>query len=128
MAINMTKELFEELKALESAILDEDGNELCNPVPLEVPEGFRRPPTLEEQINRVIRVRLSRVAEEQAIETFDEANDLDIVDEFEAPLTNTVFQDMVEEVPVGRVAEVKSDPAPTIKDEPIVEPDANGEA
>lgn len=62
--------------------LDELGREIPDGSPLTIPSGFRRPPTLEEQIHRLLfRQRLNDAAALQGKESFEDANDFDIEDD-----------------------------------------------
>lgn len=61
--------------------LDARGWEVPDPRPVELPIGMTRPETVEQMIQRMVRGRLSDLAEEQGYETFDEANDFDVEDE-----------------------------------------------
>lgn len=58
--------------------LDEHGREIPDPTPVTIPSGFRRPPTLQEQVQRLVRGELSRRAAEQGFETFEDADDFDV--------------------------------------------------
>lgn len=57
------------------------GAEQTDPTPLQIPVGFRRPETLAEQVQRLVRGSLSHEAHERGFETFEEANDFDIPDD-----------------------------------------------
>lgn len=93
----ISQELLVKLKKSDHAFFTEDGRELLNPVPL-VLDVTPRPPTLQEQIKRLMRVELSRRAAAEELETWDEANDFDIDDEAnDAPAT--IYQQMVDESP-----------------------------
>lgn len=66
--------------------LDDKGREIPDPSPISVPAAFRRPETLAEQIRRLIRSdKLKQMADDQEMDTFDEAEDFDIDDEFWDP-------------------------------------------
>lgn len=66
--------------------LDEKGNELPDPNPMEIPAGFKRPETLAEQVRRLVRSQhLADAAESQGFETFDESNDFEIDDDMFDP-------------------------------------------
>lgn len=75
--MNITKELYDTLVTLKIAALHDDGSELHNPIPIEVPMHLKRPLTLAEQIKRVLRVEVSKQAESQGYETYAEADDFD---------------------------------------------------
>lgn len=77
-------------------IMDEQGRELPDPTPLEVPVGFKRPETLAEQVRRLVRSEHFN-AEREALgeETFDEADDFDVDDDFDPSTPYEVFFDPV---------------------------------
>lgn len=75
---------------------DEDGRELPDATPIEVPVHLRRPESLSEQIKRLIRTDMSRMAVEQGDESFEQANDFDM-EEDDAELAET-HHELVEEV------------------------------
>lgn len=61
-------------------------HEYPDPTPVEMPLGFKRPPTLQEEIQRLIRVQMSQAAQDSGMETFEEADDFE-VDEDPDPLS-----------------------------------------
>lgn len=63
---------------------DKKGREIPDSRPVEMPLNFRRPLSLNEQIQRMIREQLSQAADQQGFETFEESDDFD-VDEEEEP-------------------------------------------
>lgn len=67
--------------------LDEFGREIPDPTPLSLPSGFKRPETLAEQVQRLVRNQISREAAEAGYETFDEAEDFDLPDDPTDPTT-----------------------------------------
>lgn len=74
------------------------GVENTDSTPLRIPLGFKRPETLAEQVQRLVRGHLSRVAEEQGFETFEEAEDFDVEDDMDFPETpyELVFDPVLE--------------------------------
>lgn len=78
---------------------NELGQELPDSTPLEVPAGFKRPLTLNEQIQAAVRGALSRAAERNDAETFEEANDFDVEDDDDFGLSPSEFRAMEVEVP-----------------------------
>lgn len=95
----------EELTALTEALLDDDGKEILNPMPLEVKEDLGRPPTLKEQICRILKgERMKALLEQQGYESFEEADDFDVPDEPEEPISGYEVKDMIPERPVDPVA------------------------
>jgi hypothetical protein len=87
---------------------DKQGREIPDPNPIELPGGFNRPPTLQEQIKRFIRAELSRQAADDGDETFEEADDFD-VDEDPDPLSGYEIPEAVPEWP-GGVKDEDADP------------------
>ena len=69
------------------------GREVVDSRPMEIPAGFRRPETLAEQVQRLVRNSISREAEERGFETFEESEDFEIDDDPVDPSTpyETVF-------------------------------------
>lgn len=65
---------------------DTFGREIPDPTPMEVPHDWKRPLSLHEEIRRFVRSELSRQAEAQGEESFEEADDFD-VDEDPDPLS-----------------------------------------
>lgn len=61
-------------------------HEFPDPTPVEMPLGFKRPPSLQEEIQRLIRVQMSQLAQEDGYESFEEADDFE-VDEDPDPLS-----------------------------------------
>lgn len=87
---------FDKVESLEAKIavrLDHYGREIPDPTPLEIPAGFRRPETLQEQVRRLVRTSLSQHAADAGGETFEESEDFDIDDEFDPTIPFEVFFD-----------------------------------
>lgn len=57
--------------------------EIPDQTPVEWPPHIKAPETLAQQIQRLVRVEVSRVAEQAGLETFDEADDFDVDDDSE---------------------------------------------
>lgn len=55
--------------------------------PMQVPSGLQKPITMEERLQRFMRLELSRVAQEQGFESFEESQDFDIPDDPVDPST-----------------------------------------
>lgn len=85
-------------------MLNDRGHEVPDPTPVEWPAGVRRPETLTEQIQRLVRVQMSQFAQEQGLETFEEADDFDIEDEEGAPFSPYELTEMQEERTLARDA------------------------
>lgn len=54
-----------------------------DPKPVAIPVGFKRPPTLQEQIQQMIRTQISAQAAMNGQESFEEAEDFDVDDDFD---------------------------------------------
>lgn len=66
--------------------LDEQGREIPDPRPMEIPMGFKKPETLADQVRRLIRSeKLAQLASSQEMETFEESEDFDIDDDMFDP-------------------------------------------
>jgi hypothetical protein len=72
------------------AKLDELGREILNPIPFYTPAG-PKPLSITEQIQRLLRVELSRQAESQGFESFEENDDMEDDEPDDAPVS--VYQD-----------------------------------
>lgn len=97
-SLKVTPELFEQLKDLMTSKIDENHHEVPCPQPEELVVS-KRPPSLKEQIQRLIRQEVSEQANDQEMETWDEANDFE-VDEDHDPLSGFEIHDMLEEEPL----------------------------
>lgn len=72
--------------------LDKDGSEIPDPTPLTIPSGFRRPETLAEQVQRLVRTHVSRQAQLEGNESFEESEDFDVPDD--SPDPSTPFEEV----------------------------------
>lgn len=119
--ISISEITVDKLKELSNSLIGiEDGKEYPNPTK-NVLTGISRPPTLKEQIQRVLRNELSRQVQAQGYETFEESQDFDIEDDAE-PLSGYEISEMVEEVPVEKPSEAPEnvpEPAPENIPEPV---------
>lgn len=77
------RETLDEVEARLMSRLDENGHEVPDPTPLTIPSGFRRPETLQEQVARLVRGAMSRRAEEEGFETFEDSEDFDVDEDFD---------------------------------------------
>lgn len=85
--LNVLKGKFKPRVAV-SERLDALGHEKLDDTPLAVPLGFQRPPTLAEQVARLVRSeRFKESLEDEDLETFEEADDFDIPDDPVDPTT-----------------------------------------
>lgn len=75
--------------------LDKKGREVPDPRPVEWPANLKRPLTLQEEIQRFVRVEMSQRAAEHGMESFEEADDFDVgdEDEWQSPYEMTEMQE-----------------------------------
>lgn len=77
---------------------DYQGFEQPDPMPVEMPIGFKKPLSIQEQIARALRSEKIRQAQEaRGEETFDDSMDFDTGDEEGLPVTPHEIRDMQEE-------------------------------
>lgn len=57
--------------------------ENTDPTPMEIPAGFRKPETMEEMVQRLVRRQVSDAAEAAGAESFEESEDFDVDDMFD---------------------------------------------
>lgn len=63
---------------------DEHGRELMDPTPIAPPIGYKKSPSIAEQIRAMVRSeKLRQEAEAEGYETFEEADDFDVGDDFD---------------------------------------------
>lgn len=77
------------------ARLDENGWEILDPAPLAIPGNVRIPETLAQTVQRLVRTSVSAYAASRGAETFEEAEDFDVDDEFDPTTPYEVFFDHV---------------------------------
>jgi len=73
----------------EKGTLDVNGHEVPDPTPMSIPSGFKRPPTLAEQVARLVRSNEFMASLGEA-ETFEESEDFEVGDDFDP---NTPFEE-----------------------------------
>lgn len=77
-------------------VQDEHGHELLDPTPLAIPTGMKRPERLEDQIRRLVRdARFQQALAEAGDETFEDADDFDVGDDFDPTTPYETFFDPV---------------------------------
>lgn len=78
-----------EKKEIKYSVLNEYGEEINDPEPLFIDVAARRRPSLTERVKSMVQMEFSRIAERDGMESFDEANDFDVLDDFEVddPIT-----------------------------------------
>lgn len=63
--------------------LDERGHEILDDTPVSLPLRFRRGENITQQVQRLVAGELSRMAENAGYESFEEANDFDVGDDYD---------------------------------------------
>lgn len=114
---------FETLKSLDKSLYDSKGREIVNPVPNKFVANMKRPETLEEKIAKVLKHQDWMKAQQEGIESWQDANDFEVPDDFEeVVLSEYQLTQMQEEQPIE---EVLPDVQPTPTEPPAdpVEPD-----
>lgn len=97
--VTISEETYNKLKVLGHCMHSEEGWEIHDPDPIAIPAGLKRPLSLREQIQRVLRTEVSAQAAMQGYESFDEAEDFDVEDEFDTPEIRSMYE-MKEEYPI----------------------------
>ncbi len=92
-----------------------DGKEYLDATPVEIPVGYEKPLTLKEDMMRFIREEVSAVAERNGVESFEDADDFDVMDD-ELPESVYEFAELQDDY-VPEEVEVED------KVEPVDEPD-----
>lgn len=82
-----------------NAKFNDKGHEILDPTPIALPVGMSKPESLESKMRRFIRTEFSRQAQDQGMESFDEANDFDMDDEADLPLTRYEAHELIDEEP-----------------------------
>lgn len=69
---------------MDKSRLDEDGKELLDGTPMAPPIGYRKQPSLSDQIRAMVRSEKLRLEVESAgAESFEEADDFDVGDDYD---------------------------------------------
>ena len=70
--------------SIAASYFDKHGRELPSPMQIQPPAGYRRQPSLAEQIREMVRSeRLAADLAAQGAETFEEADDFDVDDDYD---------------------------------------------
>jgi len=94
--------------------LDEKGREIVSPLPMEPPLGYKRQPTMVEIIRQQIQAEhLARDLAKAGVETFEEADDFEVGDDYEphSPWENE-FDPPISELTKAGQAELAKKAAP----------------
>lgn len=98
--MKISRETFDELQALDKAMLNDKGQEMFNPMPKEIPSGLKEPDTLEKRIIRILKNQVSQQAERQQYESLEEADDFDLDDEMVVELSG--YELLESEIPIAK--------------------------
>lgn len=63
--------------------IDDKGREVLDTTPVTLPVRFRRGENISDQVQRLVAMELSKRAAAEGYETFDEANDFDVGDDYD---------------------------------------------
>lgn len=63
--------------------VNEAGKEVLSRVPVAPPVGYKPSPSMIDHVRAMVRQEMSRAAAEQGYETFEEANDFEVGDDYE---------------------------------------------
>lgn len=102
----------------EYGFLNVRGHEVPDPTVIEPPIGYIQQPDLMEQMRRMVRNELSRIAEASEFETFEEADDFEIDDD---PVDYTSPYEEFFDPPPGAAAGPPAEPRPDPNAEPVPE-------
>jgi len=94
----ITKELEEKINTLTESYLDDNGKEVNSPVPFSINVTPKKM-SIRDEIQKVMRTELSHQAMLQGMESFDDANDFDIDDEFDLDERNSDYELLEDEYP-----------------------------
>lgn len=77
-------------------VQDNRGHEVPDPKPLEVPAGFKKPELLADTVRRLVRSeQFQRDLDNAGLETFDDADDFEVDDDFDPSTPYETFFDPV---------------------------------
>jgi len=96
----VSRETFDKLERLHAG-MTVDGKEVNDPNPLFLP-AMKKPLTLQEQIKRVLRTEISQQAAHQGLESWEDANDFDVEDDFDSQEADSKYVYLEEETPIER--------------------------
>lgn len=108
------------------ARIDDDGKEIVSPLPMEPPVGYVKRDTMTERLHAMIRdYHFQRELAEKGVETFEEADDFDVGDDYEphSPWENDFDPSIRDMVSAGKqILAEKNKPAPQPTPAPVEAP------
>lgn len=99
--------------------LNAKGQEVLDQTPIARPVGFQRPPTMQEMIRMYVRRELSAAAAAEGHETFEEADDLDVGEDYDPSSPWELSADQEEAQFVSHPVETPVAPTPKSGSAPI---------
>lgn len=122
MGMKIDQASFDKLQKLLHSYIDENGKEICNPMPKELSPDLAGKPTLHDKITRAIALELAKNAEKQQYETFRDAQNFDLKDDMVARVSGYEFIETMEPDPSVPPPEgtIEPEPEPSVE-EPVVE-------
>lgn len=122
--MKVAKDTAKKMNKLLTSTLDKKGREILNPTPMAVPVGLKQPTSLRDQIKSIIENEMSIQAAQQNMETLEEANDFNVVDDFDNQIIDSQYQKVMEEFDQkGPALFMTEEPAPEMEKEKDPEPD-----
>lgn len=98
--MQISKELYEKFDKYGKAILNEDGSEILDDRKVESAVHLKRPLSLVEQIKRLMRGPLAAEARQNEMETLEEANDFDSIEDPEDAQNFSGYEIGPDDIPV----------------------------
>ena len=80
---------------------DDRGREIPDPTKMALPLRLQRAPSLAQEVRNMVRLEVSRAAEEAGLESFEDADDFDVDDEGDLPFSPHELTDMQADAPSG---------------------------
>lgn len=81
--LDSIKDVADEIREQQAVKLDDKGRELLDSRPMELPLDFKASKPLAERVRELIRGELSTLASNLGNETFEEADDFDVGDDYD---------------------------------------------
>ncbi len=105
------------------AELDSKGSEIIDPAPAAMPVGYEKPESLASKIKRYVRGAISDISENQGNESWKEANDFNVGDDFDPNSPYELSQDQEIDGPIEAPEEkngADNNSDPGVSDDPVV--------
>lgn len=100
--------------------LTPDGRELLDPTPMAPPVGYKRQPSLSEQIREMVRSeRLAADLDGLGFETLEEADDFDVGDDFDP---SSPYEEVFDPTPISELRRRQAEDQDVKKEAPATPP------